>query len=368
MRVLVVALFLVACGGQTVPLVDDAGADASADVIPLPPPPEDAAPDVFTCDAPRTMCGDTCVDTRTDKNHCGDCSTTCSFCAMGKCGENQLAYVGGGAIAAMAADQDGVYVLTYSKGGLYGCPYAGCKGVMKLLTTVADHPYSQGVLVAGGGYVFWLDGEILTCPTSGCSAPSTFAPLSNSNVVTDGTDVFFVGASGLVSCPVTGCSSPKKLTNASATRIVLAGNDVVLVSGSSISTCAKTGCASPKPVATLPSFWTIAAGGNFVGTGAQSASANVVALDLTNVDAGVATLASAEDMPNYAVADDTTMFWADFDIPKQAVLKKCAWLGCSGAPTIIASTLPPAPTGAAYAIGGDAVAWYDGNAIRVAGK
>lgn len=41
-----------------------------------------------TCPNGATRCGDACVDTRYDPNHCGACDTRCGtglFCSEGRC-------------------------------------------------------------------------------------------------------------------------------------------------------------------------------------------------------------------------------------------------------------------------------------------
>jgi hypothetical protein len=49
----------------------------------------------FSCQLPFIACGGTCVDPRTDLDHCGDCATTCkapmaaiATCSDGQCGVN----------------------------------------------------------------------------------------------------------------------------------------------------------------------------------------------------------------------------------------------------------------------------------------
>lgn len=43
----------------------------------------------LTCLEPLTACGDTCVDTKTDPAHCGDCTTSCAVaCSGGSCVES----------------------------------------------------------------------------------------------------------------------------------------------------------------------------------------------------------------------------------------------------------------------------------------
>ena len=69
---LVLLLSSAACGG--VLLEDDGGADASkkdggSDVITF---------DAFDCNPPLKMCGPICVDTLSDPNHCGSCTTACA--------------------------------------------------------------------------------------------------------------------------------------------------------------------------------------------------------------------------------------------------------------------------------------------------
>ena len=71
-RVALALLLSTACGG--VLLEDDGGADASkkdggSDAI---------AFDAFDCNPPLTKCGAICVDTLSDPNHCGSCTTACA--------------------------------------------------------------------------------------------------------------------------------------------------------------------------------------------------------------------------------------------------------------------------------------------------
>jgi hypothetical protein len=68
-----------ACGGGRPVVVGDAGRDVPADVVVDAP---------LTCGTGETLCADRCVNTATDRAHCGACGTTCGsgqICTAGRC-------------------------------------------------------------------------------------------------------------------------------------------------------------------------------------------------------------------------------------------------------------------------------------------
>lgn len=87
MRYLLLAALLLSCGDDASDRPDAAGgSDATADA------PIDAGGDAPACGGAgpaEMLCGGECVDTSSDPDHCGDCTTTCtggmSACAAGAC-------------------------------------------------------------------------------------------------------------------------------------------------------------------------------------------------------------------------------------------------------------------------------------------
>lgn len=66
---------------------DDAGT-GSPDTSAVTPDTSAATPDTSICQPPKKLCGVDCVDTSTDKAHCGDCDKPCQpgqDCMGGKC-------------------------------------------------------------------------------------------------------------------------------------------------------------------------------------------------------------------------------------------------------------------------------------------
>lgn len=73
----------------------EGGADASVIALTDGAPPDAPPPDALVC--PVAECGGVCVNTQTDRDHCGSCGKTCSSpaldCSGGECGDCPASFV-----------------------------------------------------------------------------------------------------------------------------------------------------------------------------------------------------------------------------------------------------------------------------------
>lgn len=71
-------LTVAACGDNKEFVFHDAGIDGSGSGSGVHDAGIDAPPDALTCDSPKIICNNACIDPRTDNSHCGDCATACT--------------------------------------------------------------------------------------------------------------------------------------------------------------------------------------------------------------------------------------------------------------------------------------------------
>lgn len=256
--------------------------------------------------------GDSCVNTQTDPTNCGACGHDCggAACSAGLCAPTLLAMAGTGGVAATEPlYDDGTSVYFGSTGSVCNvgggcttfrkCNGGGCgmnpanltgKGpatgqAFTAIDTTAYWFYGGTGLVscdmiggcnanpnvvwpttvtsAGGTAmavdatnIYWsdeLNQLISSCPRTGCTTPTTIAMPPNGQqirkgVATDGTNVFFVTATGIYSVPVAGSATPTVVVTGlgGAAGIALDATNVYWAGFSGdIGRCPKTGCSTP---------------------------------------------------------------------------------------------------------------------------
>jgi hypothetical protein len=177
----------------------DSGVDAAHSEMPDADAVTDAgtdATDASVCDAGLTACGQACVDTRTDDNHCGGCGLTCANCTEGEC--VVAIFADAGVAQGIAVDGNRVYWTDFQT---FSVMSAGLDGSdVKVLATGQTYP--KGIAVSGD-HIYWanagagsppngsimratLDGGSPTAIASGQAAPQL--------VVVGGDRVFWANA------------------------------------------------------------------------------------------------------------------------------------------------------------------------------
>jgi hypothetical protein len=150
----------------------------------------DAAP---ACSGAATACGDTCVDLRVSKQHCGRCGHDClgGECSASECHPILLGTVAAGAasLSDIATDGTDVFVAINDAagngGGVFKVPAAGGAVTTVASGSVAVDPANGpgpvtvewvGYLALGGASVFWGQGLEGTAPYFAIEFPKAGGP------------------------------------------------------------------------------------------------------------------------------------------------------------------------------------------------
>lgn len=145
----------------------------------------------------------------------------------------------------------------YSGMGLVSCDMiAGCTAGPSVVWSTSVSSAGGTAMAVDATNVYWsdeLNQNIASCPRTGCTSPTiiTNAPNGQSirkGVASDGTNVYFVTATGIYSVPVVGGATPTVVVTGlgGAAGIALDATNVYWAGFSGdIGTCPKTGCAQP---------------------------------------------------------------------------------------------------------------------------
>ncbi len=171
--------------------------------------------------------GSTCDDVSSDPANCGTCGTVCpgGLCVSGTCraASGGTAIVTGEQPLALALDDTFVYWLNQlpQPDGQIGhtqlkrCPKLGCNGAPAILWDSDARGYFLNV---AGGTAWWVSEgavgapEILSCATSGCTAPTplltrnAYVDGAPSSLAVDGSVAIWSTSTGVYSCPLGGCT------------------------------------------------------------------------------------------------------------------------------------------------------------------
>ena len=178
----------------------------------------------------------------------------------------------GAPIYGVAANPGRVYFAEFqATGNIVDCSSGGCGGTAAPLTPVAQvFPYAMAVQ---GSELFWTTvgdtsqdaGEVLMCPTTGCTTPTTLATgqAFPQGVASDGTTVYWINVTtgDLWSCPVASCSAATATRLATqmggAAAIALYDGSVYWVDGWQPFYCPPAGCGDGgTPLPGGGSMWT----------------------------------------------------------------------------------------------------------------
>jgi hypothetical protein len=165
----------------------------------------------IACDAPHVACGNACVDTKTDKAHCGRCNRACgdgSTCADALCstttivqsvnGLQEIGVVGAKVILATSSDILEVAATGGTPKPIFADTNATTNVTQKTLVVDLNNVYFGGSRAYNGGSVTV---GIFKLALAGGSAPSAIAPFAlGTSASVDGTVAAWVAGSNIRSC------------------------------------------------------------------------------------------------------------------------------------------------------------------------
>ena len=256
-----------------------------------------------------------------DPNNCGSVGHVCNAGTMPACQGGLCNYT-------FAVSQRPVYDMLISQGTLYWA--------------ISNQPPA---------------GLVVSCPTVGCSLPTTVVPSLQSpfGLALDSTNAYWTtlaAIDGVVqTCPLTGCSSPTNIgteaTGAPTSGIVVVGGNVYYIAGYGIQSCATDGggCQQVYGAGNPYPFWIATDGTDLFWTD------NILNLVLSCPAAPAActnpkTVATGQAGAAVIVADANNVYWMDAVAdPKNTgatinAVYSCAKTGCGGSPTVLAQDLP----------------------------
>jgi hypothetical protein len=241
------------------------------------------------------------ADARADPHNCGAPGHDClgGACQAGVCQAVVLATAASG-ISSFAIDATSVYWTTSettsglpppSNGTVSKCPLTGCAGAPTVLATGQDFPQD---IVVTGSTLYWLDYNapaLVRCSTDCSDNPTTFNTWSEiwlGAFAVNDTQAYFTGMNGaglVQECPSSGCTAPTTFASGQADP-----NDMVVGDANlywldfGISSGAKTPMYSDGGVMTCP---------------------------LGGCDGGPTALATGLSDPRSLVVNGATAYWAD---------------------------------------------------------
>jgi hypothetical protein len=189
----------------------DGSHDGGSDTVTKP----EVGPTEGGCGSGETMCGGSCVNEKTDPNHCGGCGLKCNTkCNAGQCIET---------LVSLGAD-DGPWVIAVDATSLYWTSQGRCGGeggassgtVMKMaldgsgqmtLASGQDQPIAIAVDKTS---VYWVNqcagkGAVLKESLTGGSPVTLATGLDRpANIALDATSVYFTTADAVLSIPLDG--------------------------------------------------------------------------------------------------------------------------------------------------------------------
>jgi hypothetical protein len=142
-------------------------------------------------------------------------------CALGGCNSAPSTFATHA--GALAADATNVYWGDMYAGTVVQCALAGCGSAPTILANVQSW---TGRVVVDATSVYWMtigtapayaDGAIWSCAIGGCGGSPTIVASGIAtgglvkSLAVDGTNVYWIGAAGLVKCSVNGCGSSPTL-------------------------------------------------------------------------------------------------------------------------------------------------------------
>lgn len=342
------------------------------------------------CEAGRTTCGGSCVDTSTDGHNCGACGHDC---------------VGGGCSASaclpvvIAASQDSPFGIAVDSQRVYwanndwdasfaACPITGCpdSGVFSLL----EHQTLPSDVFVASGHLYmteygWQDagpGQVLACDPVSCqSSLVTVAtePVRNPVAIVEnaGTLYWVNDTLGRVdTCAASGCGAPSPFATDHPGGLwfglAIASQSLYWTSrtndGGAVFSCPLGGCATPTTIAPSPGRpWDLAADGTYVfwttGEGGQ-----VLRCPLAGCgNQAPFVIAENQAYPAGIAVDASGVYWLN---QKAGTVLRCDTTGCAASGPQVLATGQNVPW--EIVLDATSLYWtnagtgYDGSIVRLA--
>ena len=337
-------------------------------------------------------CGSACDDLAFDVSNCMACGNQCPAgtatsdpaCSTAGCTTLDILEPGPSYYAAIAADGSAVYFFDYDVGELLSCPTTGCAGDPTVLATGVGYVQS---LVQDQATLYWVDQfGVVGCAKSGCGTPTVLAAGDDTYeaVAVSGSTLVLAlaGTSNtdgeIVTCPTTGCAaSPPAIATGLAypVQVQVAGDTAYFAtspqgSDEQVFSCALAGCgASPTLVytATGPVVFTVASGAIYF-EGYVDTIAQHQAFLYSCPAPGPCTSPTQVAFLPYAAqplaSDATNVYWLGaLGDTYDGVIESCP-LGACSAPTVLAGSISGAE---AFAVTPDAIYISTSNSVTADG-
>jgi len=309
------------------------------------------------CEAGRTTCGASCVDTATDGHNCGACGHDCfgGGCSASACLPVVLASSQDSPFG-IAVDSQRVYWAnndldaSFASCAITGCSDSGATSLLSGRTLPAD------VFVANGHLYMteygWDDagsGAVLACDPTDCVNTlitiATEPPHNPVAIVADSTAVYWANFKNgrIDTCNLGGCGTPSILASDHPGGpwygLALASGTVYwtskAVDAGGVFSCATGGCATPTQIGSSAGGpWDLAVDGSYV-YWTTAEGGQVLRCPLTGCGSNAPlVIADNQAFPGGIAVDVSGVYWLN---QTSGAVLRCDTTGCANGPQVLAT-------------------------------